>query len=582
MLKKVLHILFFLTITVHSQELSFVAKTDKSTFEVGEKFFVSYVLNAQGDNFEEPSFDGFLAEGPRISISNENYSSIINGKKVNKRKATVELKFLLTPKKKGNFIIQPAKITYKGTVYKSNSLQINVVESSVPQQVSPNLVGNDFIVIAETNKTNYYLYEPIKVKYRVYFDPNAGIENITLSSKPKYSDFWSFFEENKNINPSQVTFKGKQYGSFIYAESVLYPLKTGNLLLDPIALDFQILKDDSRSFFGQIINKLILSNQKNIQVDAIPANNEFSQSKAVGNFSFNTSVSKNKLKFGESFDLKLEVSGNGNLKFLELPTQNWTSNFDVFEPKHEETVDNNLDLGMFGKVSDVYTIIPQSKGIHAIPSIEFTYFEPISKSFKTIKTEPIQIEVEDGPGLDATAKTTAKNATIEKPKVFQYIQKNTHLKSKNDKGFFGSWLYFVMLFLPIVTIPIILFINKKSKNKEIEEHSNQGKLKSKLALKYLSEAKNQLGNKEPFYLAIEKAMHNFLKAKLNIETSEMSKENIENALIQKKASLETVRQFINVMKSAEFARYAPSTSDSMKQDYEKAIGLLTDLEKQIV
>ena len=85
----------------------------------------------------------------------------------------------------------------------------------------------------------------------------------------------------------------------------------------------------------------------------------------------------------------------------------------------------------------------------------------------------------------------------------------------------------------------------------------------------------------PFYLAIEKALHNFLKAKLNIETSEMDKENIQLLLLQKNASQESVTNFINTMKSAEFARYAPSSDDTMKMDFEKAVESISLLEKEL-
>jgi len=80
---------------------------------------------------------------------------------------------------------------------------------------------------------------------------------------------------------------------------------------------------------------------------------------------------------------------------------------------------------------------------------------------------------------------------------------------------------------------------------------------------------------------MEKALHNFLKAKLSIETSEMDKENIQQLLLTKNVSNESVTDFINIMKSAEFARYAPSSDDTMKLDFEKAVLIISDLEKQL-
>lgn len=77
-------------------------------------------------------------------------------------------------------------------------------------------------------------------------------------------------------------------------------------------------------------------------------------------------------------------------------------------------------------------------------------------------------------------------------------------------------------------------------------------------------------------------MHNFLKAKLHIETSEMSKDKITELLLSKNADSDTIRQFIALMESCDFARYAPSTSTSIQNDYDLAVNIISELEKQIV
>jgi hypothetical protein len=110
---------------------------------------------------------------------------------------------------------------------------------------------------------------------------------------------------------------------------------------------------------------------------------------------------------------------------------------------------------------------------------------------------------------------------------------------------------------------------------------NRIKKSNLLAKKYLLEAKKQMPNKELFYIALEKSMHNFLKAKLHIETSEMSKETIAHLLQSKQANPETAAAFLNLMKNCEFARYAPSSSVAIEQDYLKAEFVLQELEKQL-
>jgi hypothetical protein len=131
-------------------------------------------------------------------------------------------------------------------------------------------------------------------------------------------------------------------------------------------------------------------------------------------------------------------------------------------------------------------------------------------------------------------------------------------------------------------LPLIVLFRKKKEAFDSDITGNRVRMNNRLAKKYLSEAKKQINNKEPFYVALEKAMHNFLKAKLHIETSEMSKDNIQELLLSRKANPETVNDFIALTENCEFARYAPASSTSIQQDFDKAVLIISELEKQIV
>jgi hypothetical protein len=130
-------------------------------------------------------------------------------------------------------------------------------------------------------------------------------------------------------------------------------------------------------------------------------------------------------------------------------------------------------------------------------------------------------------------------------------------------------------------LPLIVLFKKKKEAIDGDITGNRIRMNNRLAKKYLSEAKKQINNKELFYIALEKAMHNFLKAKLHIETSEMSKENIQQLLLSRNANPEAVNDFIVLTENCEIARYAPSSSVTIQQDFDKAVVIISDLEKQI-
>jgi hypothetical protein len=130
-------------------------------------------------------------------------------------------------------------------------------------------------------------------------------------------------------------------------------------------------------------------------------------------------------------------------------------------------------------------------------------------------------------------------------------------------------------------LPLIVLFKRKKEAIDGDITGNRIRMNNRLAKKYLSEAKKQINNKELFYIALEKAMHNFLKAKLHIETSEMSKDNIQQLLLSRNANPEAVNDFITLTENCEVARYAPSSSVTIQQDFDKAVFIISDLEKQI-
>ena len=205
-----------------------------------------------------------------------------------------------------------------------------------------------------------------------------------------------------------------------------------------------------------------------------------------------------------------------------------------------------------------------------------------SNTYKTIASKEIHLNVLQGSEI---AKSNVQNETAKvvanAKKTFAYIKQKTTLKSIESDDFLGSNLFYGLMILPFLTIPALVIFRKRKEAEDADVVGNKKKKSNALAKKYLSEAKKQINNKEPFYIALEKAMHNFLKAKLNIETSEMNKDKITQLLLSRNANPDTVSEFIVLTESCELARYAPSTSTLINKDYEKAVEIISSLQKQL-
>lgn len=596
-MKKLLFIVTLIANLSLFAQVQFEAKVSKTSLGINERLRVDFMMNEDGDNFSPPAFEGFrIVGGPNQSVSYQ----WVNGRKSFDKTYS----YFLMPLKKGVVLIKQASIEINGQVYKTSPIKITVGNAVAeerdpyanpyynPQQQpqQPTYAGKDGVhLVAEISNANPYLNEPITVVYKIYVSNRSSVGGWRELDNPKYSNFWSQNIDVKQLQVQQGKFKGEDYRFAVLRKTVLYPQKSGKLEIEPLTLDVEVEVPSGKvDIFGRPLmtvgNKKVSAGAKVINVKPLPeAGKPEGFTGAVGNFDFKVTPSKTKLKNGESLDLKVVVSGKGNLKLFTLPKPVLPSSLEMYDPVHQENVSTPL-TGMTGSISDTYTVIPQFKGSYPIQPLTFSYFDLGSKTYKTITSQELNIEVLDGPTATNNNVATTDNSNktkIASNAIFGFIKMKTELKDIKSIDFLGSGLFYGLLFLPFLLIPVIMVIKKKKEAIDSDVVGNRIKLSNKLAKKYLSEAKRQIDNKEPFYIALEKAMHNFLKAKLHIETSEMSKDKISQILLSKNANQESVNSFIALTENCELARYAPSTSVSIQQDYEKAVAIISELEKQI-
>jgi hypothetical protein len=564
-------------------QVHFEARVSKTTLGLNERLRIDFIMNIDGDNFNQPSFDGFrIIAGPSQQVS----QSWVNGRSSFEKIYS----YFLLPNQKGNLVIKQAAIEYNGQIYKTAPIKINVT-AAIEEPKDPNdtsISANDNIyLVADISKTNPYINEPITVVYKLYFSHNIGITNWRELNKPKYNDFWSQNIDIKQLVAEEGMFKGEKYRYIVLRKTVLYPQKTGRLNIEPLSMDIDVqLPTNRRDVFGRMVitegNKRVSAGAKTISVKQLPeAGKPEDFTGAVGSFDFKVTPTKTNLKNGESLDLVVSVSGKGNMKLFNLPKPVVPNALEMYDAVHTDQVNTSL-TGMAGKMSDSYTIVPQYKGNYPVKPLRFSYFDLSTGTYKTINSPEIMINVLDGP-TDTRAISSSDNIKNKTsiPEQFKYIRLATNLKSVKRNDFFGSAMFYSLLLFPFLILPIVILLRKKKEAIDSDVSGNRIRRNNRLAKKYLSEAKNQINNKELFYVALEKAMHNFLKAKLHIETSEMSKDNIKELLLNKSADPEAVIDFIALTENCEVARYAPSSSASIQQDFDKAVSIISVLEKQI-
>lgn len=566
--------------------VTFEMNLSKEKLGLNERLRVDFTMNKDGDNFNPPDFQGFrVLMGPSQSIS----SSWINGV----RSYSKTYSYTLAPTARGQFTIKQATIVIGGNTYKSTPKPVEVtaaVDKPSDQMSVDDVADESLHLVAEVSKTDPYLNEALSVVYKLYVGPSISVSAYELLDNPKYNNFWSQDIPVTQRSAQNETYKGKPYRYVVLKRIVLYPQKSGKLEIEPLSLEVSIdVPSNKRDFFGGRIysqaNKTVSAGNRSINVKPLPEKGKpVNFSGAVGNFDFSVSTTKTELNASESLQAKVEVSGKGNLKLFQLPEPNLPSALEVYEPEFEESVRTTLS-GSQGKVSNNYTIVPSFKGKYPIPGISFTYFDPNSESYKTLTSKEIMINVKEGP-QNAIAGTPASGIGNNKQIVstadhFNFIKLRPNLSAIGTDYFFGSTSFYLWLLAPLTLIPLAIIFGKKREAIASDVVGNRVRKANRLARKYLSKARKELGNKEAFYIALEKALHNYLKAKLKIETSEFSKDKIASLLDEKKVDETTKDGFIALLKNCEMARYSQFSQVQMQQDYDKASEVISQLDKQL-
>lgn len=594
MIKNGLTYLLFLfalafVIPVHAQdedEVLFEVKLSKNTLGINERLSVEFSMNRDGDNFQPPDFEGFrVVMGPTQSIS----SMWVNGV----RSFSKSYSYILAPTARGTFTIKQSTIVIDGETYKSLPKKVTVtaaVDKPSDEKTVDDIASENLHLVAEVSKTDPFLNEPVSVVYKLYVSPSINVNDFRPLDNPKYNNFWSQDLPLTRYTVESTTFQGKPYRYVILKRVVLYPQKSGKLEIEPLSLDVTLdVPTDKRDFFGRRTyrqtNMTVSAGRRTINVKPLPtAGRPESFNGAVGNFEFFVSASKEVLNASESLQAKVSVRGKGNLKLFQLPEPSLPSALEVYEPEFDEKIRTTL-TGMQGQVSNSYTIVPAYRGKYPIPEISFTYFDPELEKYITLSSNEITINVLEGPQRESPSKdiSTASRqpVTVEAGSKFNFIKLKPNLQEKGNNFFFGSTGFYLWLLSPVLLIPIAVFFGKKREAIARDVEGSKIKKANKLARKYLSTAKKALGNKEAFYVAMEKALHNYLKAKLKIETSEFAKEKIEALLEEKGSDSVTIQGFMGLLQNCEMARYSPFSNVQMQQDYENASDVISSLDKQL-
>ena len=555
---------------------SFNASLNKNKVGLNEQFSLTFTLNDAGDRFVAPNLSNFsVLSGPSSSSS----TSMINGR-VSKE---TSYSYRLRAKKKGVFTIYPAKIRVKGKELKSNSVSIQVLKSS-PKSSSNNspeaIAKSNVFVELELSKSKPYVGEQITAVYKLYF--SQEIRSPELLENPSYTGFWhEEYDLGKNYPISEEYRNGKKFQVATLKKLVLIPQRSGKLPIASMDLEVPVaIPTNNRDFFGRrtsrMINVICSSGDKVLNVKALPKEGKPSNfSGAVGDFKFTTKLDRDSIQTNESANLSLRITGNGNLRMIELPTFDVPNDIEAYEPKYKESIQLKK-IGLSGYKREEYLLIPRNKGSYKIGSVSFSYFNPRKKKYISIESPSYVLNV-NGNTTGATTAIVLNNITKEDVsfigKDILYIKTSLGRMKTTKELFFNSTVFVLLLLIPLFLVCVVFVLMLLTRNSIIDFKQLQKGSASKQAIKFLKKEKTDL------YGSIEVAIQLFLFKKWDLSRAQFNKDEILDLLSTHKVEERLINEFNQIIEVCEMARFTSINSSEDEQALElKTIRLIEELE----
>jgi hypothetical protein len=552
---------------------SFEAHTDARQVLQNSYFEVHFTLSgANGDDFSPPAFDNFdVLAGPSTSSSVQ----IING--VVSREMSYA--YTLRPRKAGRLTIGSASIRVKGKKLSTKPLSIEVVKpSGSGKDIS---AEEDVFVRLEISKTQSVVGEQLLLDFKLY--TTVSVDGYDMVKEPDFQGFYAQEVRQVADRPVQEVVKGREYTTKLIRRIALFPQQTGTLEIEPAQLRLAVVEDGGRGgfFFNRKVRPVFqTTNSLKVKVTDLPSGAPESFTGAAGSYEFLASVNRGQVTTDEAFALRLSISGDGDMKRLQLPPLQLSDSFEVYAPR---TVEDQLsDVG--GKISGrrvlEYLVLPRFPGNFEL-SPAFSYYDTDKGRYQTVRTGPFRVKVLQGSGRSAAASSSA-NGGAAAVEGYRPLKTDTNLYKKGG-AFYKSLAFWGLFAAPLLAF-LGLLLHRIWQQRQAPDAAwlrSKGANKEALRRLALADKHRKEGNNRHFYDEVLKALSGYVCDKLSLPLSEFSKDSIREKLLSLPVSAALAEEYVRLVQSCEMALFAGlAPAGDMQGAYDRALKLIADIEDE--
>ena len=585
-MKKIIIFLFAIhNLSLFAQDISINAEYP-STVSAGQQFNIMWRVNTPEEGrFTPPSLSPLnVLGGPATSYSSS--VQIINGRRT--QSTSYIYGYHVQAPQTGKFVIPPAVFTLNNRTYSSDSLRIEVVSGGAARSGSAannqlnQQSSDDVFVRLELNKREAYVGEPVTATVKLYTKVTiAGINSVRY---PQFDGFLKIdLDRLQRTDYTQENVGGTVYRTLIMNQFLLYPQRTGEIVIEPVQLIYDI-----RPGFGQpYLRRTTESQSLRIRIKPLPGNQPADYSGVVGRLDIKSSINRDTVNVNDAINLNITISGSntGNLRLAAAPTLQLSPDIEVYDPSTTDHTGNSIN-GTTGSKSFEYLLIPRTSGDFTIPSVTYSYFDASSGRYEQLKTPEHNFYVHRGSGSDSetTVFGGVSRVDVTVGRDVRFITTDVGRFTKIKTGLISNRTYKSLYVLTALVFFIVLFIRREHVKRNADISKVRNRKAGKIAVKRLKNADICLKNNEfdKFYEEVMKALWGYFSDKLNIPKADLTKTRITSALSGKKIDEAAIEKLNEILDRCEYVRFAPSSSETEAAAlYEGASQIIKTVENTI-
>ena len=561
---------WFLSVSCLAGDITFEVTIDRTRIPMGStaNLNLSFYGTQDVSAPELPDIEGLDCRyvGPSTKIS------IVNGQVSN----SITHVYRIIPLRTGVLRIPPFSLGYKGGVYTSDAITLEVIQgsASVPQsgqtsgpKEEASLEDRVFIIM-EAVKTEAYVNELIPVKIKFYIN-ELTIRDIQY---PEFAHEGFSVDEYEEPKKHYSILESGAYDIYEFGTNI-FAMRPGELTIGPASLSCNLLvKKQSRrrsffndDFFSSFFDRYekypltVTSLDIPITILELPAEGvPDGFSGALGDYNFYMSAEPKKVKVGDPITLKMTISGGGSPHTLKPPVIDFGEDFKVYEPEIKQAD---------GVKTFEYVVIPKSDKVSYIPVVTFSYFDTDRGRYRTISRGPIQINVDPLPPgeelkvFEMSEKGTALFRRRETLGTDIIYIKDSPGRLRKTGGFLcRNKVFLVLQVLPLLAVVSVLVFQKRKERLQTDVRYARRIRAPRKAKANLLNTRKLLdgGEKDRFFESVFKTLQEYLGDRFHLPTAgitsnvveELRSRNIKSGLLDKIGEC-----FAN----CDMARYAPSS-----------------------